>query len=34
VNENDIQLQEERKQYLNENSNLKNKLSSQNKMIN
>ena len=34
INENDIQLQEERKQYLNENSNLKNKLSSQNKMIN
>ena len=34
INENDIELQEERKQYLNENSNLKNKLSSQNKMIN
>ena len=34
INENDIELQEERKQYLNENSNLKNKLSSQNKKIN
>ena len=34
IKENDINLQEERKQYLSENSNLKNTVSSQNNIIN